>query len=442
MLSGCINCFWKSLLLLWIYWCAPVIWIATREHNLRLSHNSPRGFNLYADALIPVNNDGLGDYIRNAISSSIFQPWLRQQRQSPQPTDMATVTSTRIVIRIQRTDESQLSDIASFLATASQHACIQERQASNPWKSKIDLLFAKSDIEALIRRRWRILDNGRKAFVRAEQQIELQEQQTMIDVKQQHRLATFKDRKQGDDAIVKYLWSTNDELRTEIQLAASETGEDTIWKHHHPMVITPSSTHWFNHIQMSAIASSNTQSSATETYTEKVASVFNFPFSFMDEVDETSLRKVVGFCEVAMLLNPIYTLNQTIDDCNCLSKTDCVISIPNRVQQRMDNTPQINYYSPAIANLAVDNTMRRQGIATKLLQRAERYISRYWTNTTTIGLYVSASNIPAIRLYEKCGYHKLITVPSTSSRNGNDESGRNPESDGIMWYMSKQIRIK
>ena len=440
MLSGCINCCsWTSFLLLSI--CC--------------------GFQFYANALIPVNNDGLGDYIRNAMtSSSVFQPWLsQQQRRSPQPTDMVTTAiPSKTVIRIQRTDEAQLSDIASFLATASRYTCRQQegqKASSNPWRDRIDLLFAKSDIEALIRRRWRIIDMGRKAFVRAEKQIE--QQQTIIDMKQQkHLTTTCKDRMPGDDAILKYVWSTNDELRNEIQIAASETGEDTIWKHHYPMIITPSSKHWFNHIQISAIASTITAQISPATKTTN--NIFNFSVSFKDdEVIKKSLPNVAGFCEVAMLLNPIYSLNQTTHDCICPNgKTDCVISIQDRTtqqQQQIENKntppspPKINYYTPAIANLAVDDTMRRQGIATKLLQRAERYVIRYWTNTTTIGLYVSTSNIPAIQLYEKCGYHKRLLVPplstlllSSSWNYNDDEINRSSEErDGSMWYMSKQI---
>jgi Acetyltransferase (GNAT) family len=431
--SGCCSFCLKSLIILflWMCLCSPRVWRRTEPHCFNVQ--------LYADALIPVNNDGLGDYVRNAMSSSAFQPWLRQ---NPQPSDIASKTNTKTVIRIKRTEESQLSDIASFLATSSQQSCMQERQKSNPWKDRIDLLFAKSDIEALIRRRWRILQIGRRASTVTKKQLEQQQQQE-ANVRINHGQRIRPQKKMihiDDDVILQYLWSTNDELRTEIQLAASETGEDTIWKHHYPMIITPSSKEWFNHIQISATAASIPNSPDTAKSTE-TASAFKFPFTFKKELKNDSITKVVGFCEVAMLSNPIYFTNQTVDECSYPIKNDCVISIQDRTQQHVAGTaPQFNYYSPAIANLAVDHTMRRQGIATKLLQRAERYISRYWTNTTTIGLYVSTSNTPAIRLYEKCGYQKQMTVSSTSSSSSDfHATDRLPDNAGTMWYMSKKI---
>ena len=421
-----------QLLFLWICLCNPTLWI----HQNTPHHGRSQ---LYAEALIPVNNDGLGDYVRNAMTSPAFKPWLRLQPQ-PQPPGIASATNSKTVIRIKRTEESQLSDIASFLATSSQQSFIQDEQTSNSWKDKIDLLFAKSDIEALIRRRWHILCIGQTASIRTKNHLEQQQQQANARINQQQHLRPHKNFIDwDDDAMLKYLWSTNDQLRTEIQIAASETGEDTIWKHHFPMIITPLSKQWFNHIQISAISTAVTNSPSMMSSTKSPPSFF--PFSFKDEVKNDSLTKVVGFCEVAMLSNPIYTINQTLNDCSFPDKQDCVISIQDRTQQRMDGTPQINYYSPAIANLAVDHTLRRQGIATKLLQRAERYISRYWKNTTTIGLYVSTTNIPAIRLYEKCGYCKQMTVPSTSTLSANN-AGTNDQSEiaEMMWYMSKQIR--
>lgn len=437
MLSGHNDTFWRYLLFLWIYFNRSAIRRTTTEHHVhsyqRWSHRTSSA-HIYVEALIPVNNDGL-EFIRSAMSSSIPQPWLRQQ----QPSDVASTTRTKTVIRIERTDESQLSDVASFLATASQQSYKRDKYDSNPWREKIDLLFAKSDIEALIRRRWRILDMGQKASIQAKMQLQLQQQQQQqyanSGLNLNQRLSPYRGTVQlDDDAILKYLWATNDELRNEIQLAASETGEDTVWLHHSPMIITPSSKEWLNHLQISAIATTGA-GRPTATVDAKTASAFKFPFNFNNELKSDALPKVVGFCEVAMLSNPMYGINQTIHHSSIHLNAQGVISIPDRNRQCSDGTPHMNYYSPAIANLAVDLTMRRQGIATKLLQRAERYVSVYWTNTTTIGLYVASSNVPAIRLYEKFGFKKIMTVPSTSSPlEGNEENSR------MMLYMSKQIR--
>lgn len=347
----------------------------------------------------------------SSFAASAF-PWLRL---NPQPVITSKnvdslPTSATTTIRIQKTVESDLTDIASFLASASQMQ--STRSSDNSWMNKIDLLFAKSDIEALIRRRWRILDKGHAAFTRVKKQL----QPTAIN----GNLPSM-------DQLIKHFWSMNDDLRQDVQMAATETGEDTIWNHHQPMIISPTSVQWFNHLQMSATAS--VRSCASLEFKDSDDSMpkkgFNFQ-SFLNSEDAKAERnsadtRVVGFCEIAMLANPVCKIPSPAND--------CVISIT-------DSQDHIRYYSPAIANLAIATDMRRQGIASKLLQSAERYVTAYWGNASTLGLYVSSSNLPAIALYEKCGYIKIIETSASSGQ----RVAPTVDSDDKMWYMSKSLR--
>jgi Acetyltransferase (GNAT) family len=411
---------------------------------------------LYVHALIPVNTDGIRDLIRNVISASSsssssssspsipLQPSLRSPQKVVQSTDStltATTPTTKCAIRIQKTSDDELSEIASFLASASQQLATPNNSFRTTWQSNIDLLFAKSDIEALLRRRWRILNIGQTASVRVKRQFLQQQQQLQskdgTSAPQQQRQESGS--VQHSHEYLKYLWSSSDDLRTEIALAASETGEDTIWKHHTPMVVTPSSSQWFNHVQMSAVMST---SQTKQQSTAKVQPFTNFPL-FFNQVKQKDAR-VVGFCEVAMISNPMYvSSNATVKTCEAeiMEQNDCIISILDQQHQHQSDPTICNYcyYTPAIANLAVASNVRRVGIATKLLQRAERYVARYWMNTKTLGLYVSSDNLPAIQLYEKCGYHKVMTVSSSSSTSNDRYNDRTSEDNGTMWYMSKRI---
>lgn len=57
-----------------------------------------------------------------------------------------------------------------------------------------------------------------------------------------------------------------------------------------------------------------------------------------------------------------------------------------------------------ITSVAVDEDYRRNGIALQLLQEFEKNLPEYINN---IFLEVRESNIPAISLYEKCGFENL-----------------------------------
>lgn len=57
-----------------------------------------------------------------------------------------------------------------------------------------------------------------------------------------------------------------------------------------------------------------------------------------------------------------------------------------------------------ITSVAVDENYRRNGIAFRIIQEFEKYLPEY---ISEIFLEVRETNIPAISLYEKCGFEKL-----------------------------------
>lgn len=57
-----------------------------------------------------------------------------------------------------------------------------------------------------------------------------------------------------------------------------------------------------------------------------------------------------------------------------------------------------------ITSVAVDENFRRKGLAQKLISE---FIKNLPENTDNVFLEVRENNIPAINLYEKCGFEKL-----------------------------------
>lgn len=355
-------------------------------------------------------------------------------RRRPCTTKIASTTSTdasctltsstgwtKRTVRIRKTLESDLPLVAHFLSTAAAPETTtrqQEKQLS--WKNRIDLLFAKSDIQSLLRRRWDAMREGERAAARTNRILASERQQHQVLVQETALLGSlrwdadeFFLQQQAQKQRLAYLWSTSDRLRQSIAAAAAETGEENIWRYH-SMAITPDSSGWLQHLQLTAIKpSSNDRSRRTGNDSDDI---------------------VVGFCEIAMLEHPQIDLPH--------GTTTTVTTDGEYNSSKMRGV----MFSPAIANLAVSPMARRQGIASQLLRTAERYVATHWregssnvniavaTTTAagfvsspdpvTLGLYVHQSNADALALYGKCGYEIVMPV-----------AGKNKKCD--MWYMSK-----
>jgi ribosomal protein S18 acetylase RimI-like enzyme len=97
---------------------------------------------------------------------------------------------------------------------------------------------------------------------------------------------------------------------------------------------------------------------------------------------DASTGDVVGFCEVAMLSRPLESDEQA--------------------------------YAPTIINLVTSPKYRRQGIATRVMQSASRFVRQEW-GFGELSLYVAVENEAAIALYQTMGYGQVQQVERDSS---------------------------
>ncbi|KAJ1360168.1 hypothetical protein KIN20_019082 [Parelaphostrongylus tenuis] len=74
-----------------------------------------------------------------------------------------------------------------------------------------------------------------------------------------------------------------------------------------------------------------------------------------------------------------------------------------------------------ITTLIVSPDFRKIGVATQLLQRASTVLLQ--EGSQLIYLHVLHSNLPAIRLYEKLGYKKVVEIPNYYKIDDKDETG-------------------
>jgi GNAT superfamily N-acetyltransferase len=329
--------------------------------------------------------------------------------------------------------EADLPIVAQFLSLAQQPKQKQQQPSSlslftplNAWKDRIDALFAQSDIEGLIRRRWDTIQEGRKARLRALSKLQ---QATTYQDSNSNALS-----KEQDQVLLQLLWSSqSDRLRSRIAAAAAETGEDTVWRHVvDRMYCTPSSWQWLQHVQLTAAT----------TMSEKG----NDNISTDNRQGRSNAETVVGFCEIAMLEYPAIQGDNEWDVPHWMIVVDRRAednSLSSRNHQFANDSSSSSpasstvCFAPAIANLAVAPTVRRRGIASQLLRSAERYVATYWhshnddsssssTMPLALGLYVEQDNVAALSLYRACGYRTVQLVP-----------GRNGQCD--MWYMTKTL---
>jgi ribosomal protein S18 acetylase RimI-like enzyme len=97
---------------------------------------------------------------------------------------------------------------------------------------------------------------------------------------------------------------------------------------------------------------------------------------------DASTGAVVAFCEVAMLSRPSESDEQA--------------------------------YAPTIMNLVTSPMYRRQGIATRLMQSASRFVRQEW-DYGELSVYVEVENEAAIALYQTMGYGQVHQVERDSS---------------------------
>jgi ribosomal protein S18 acetylase RimI-like enzyme len=284
----------------------------------------------------------------NAATAAFFLGWKSSpSQQTMPPTAAPTKTVKAFQLRVRTTQEPDLSAAASFLSTS---MVTPDQAGWNSFKTTLTRLAAKTDIEALLRGRFHVIQEGKAVFIRA---------QTLL---QEEDMLNADELGLDEDSLLLQLWWNHfrtDRHKTLLEKASKETMEENVWRDHN-FALTPSDRSWLNHLQMTAVD------------------------------DHTG--EVVGFCEVAMLSNPL----------------------------EKDGT-----FAPAVTNLGAAPGWRRRGIGSRLLRTAQRYARQQW-GADELALYVDQANTPAINLYEKMGYIKAAAC------DGGDNTGD-------MWYMVKAL---
>lgn len=365
-------------------------------------HNDPFHNKLQKSIPFEMLKKNIGLDIVNNNNADSDSDIIRRKSQSKQSSDLSSNDNKQVRsrIRIRKTKESDLNVIATFLAQTTT-TTEEDEQTMNPfqnWKQKIDKMWAKNDIEELLRNRNRVITQGNKSYESIQKRLssEIVVNNNPLDVENNSNNGYT------DQDFLKYFWYYSDSLRSMIDNASQMTGEDNIWLYHKDMILTPTSWNWLHHLQVTAYI-----------------------------CDDNGKEVIVGFCEVAMLVNPAIdkpsSIRNGVVDRNNKGVVDEEDNNDNVVwMDDIRQTNQLVAFSPAITNLATSFQYRRCGIGTRLLQVVEKYCQMNW-KTKQLGLYVEKTNQPAMSLYmNKLQYQSIYSCVATKRL-------------GEMWYMSKDL---
>ncbi len=162
----------------------------------------------------------------------------------------------------------------------------------------------------------------------------------------------YEDEKLSEADKLRYLWS-NDRFRNTFEKAAKLANEPHRWNSHN-FACAPKTIECLQHKMLTA--------------------------------EDTKTGEVVGFCEVAMLLDP------SSFNGSCGSSEEQHILV-----------------RPTMVNLVVSPKHRRRGVASRIIKSAMKYVKREW-DACDLNLYVDDDNNAAIELYSSQGFHMTSSI--------------------------------
>jgi ribosomal protein S18 acetylase RimI-like enzyme len=157
----------------------------------------------------------------------------------------------------------------------------------------------------------------------------------------------FQEDSLSESQRMRFLWS-NDRFRMCLERAAKLSSDPHTWNQHH-FACTPESTESLQHKMLTA--------------------------------EDKYSGELLGFCEIAMLSTPF---------------------------EGGDRDGTRDTVRPALVNLVVHPKFRRRGVASRIVQSAQRYVAKEWASDN-LNLYVNHDNVAAISLYRRLGFQKTAT---------------------------------
>ena len=260
--------------------------------------------------------------------------------------------------RLRRTSNSDLDAICTMLA--------YESVGSNHFMHR---LRAKSSFYEQLHHRLHAIDEGRR---------------TLRSL--QHDAVDSKEEEEDDECMIfdnsnnnhmRNLLSVNGEFKAIIQKAVSFASEPNAWEECNlDFITTTESKHSLLH-------------------------------HVMVTIEEPISNSVVGFCEIGYVKaegGRVSVSDSSLDVPTALSD----INYEEMILKKSCNNTRINYYAPTILNLVVSPSYRRLGLASRLVNFAQKY-TRAKLRRQDLGLYVHPENHSAVNLYTSKGFEVVTT---------------------------------
>lgn len=284
----------------------------------------------------------------------------RSQMISPSSTIARESSSNSAMkrFRLRRTSNSDLDAICTMLAC--------ESVGSNHFMHR---LRAKSSFYEQLHHRLHAIDEGRRTLrslqhdaVDSEEEEDRDDECIIVD--------------NSNNNHMRNLLSVNGEFKTIIQKAVSFASEPNAWEE------------------------------CNLDFTTTTESQHSLLHHVMITIEEPISKSIVGFCEIGYVKaegGRVSVSDSSLDVPTALSDIDN----EEMILKKSCNNTLINY-APTILNLVVSPSHRRLGLASRLVNFAQKY-TRAKLRRQDLGLYVHPENHSAVNLYTSKGFEVVTT---------------------------------
>lgn len=265
---------------------------------------------------------------------------------SPIEREQSSIIAEPFILKIRSTKES---DVCQGISDMWANALVDPKQelgspSTFNFRRRMYFLRSKASIEDLLCSRLKVIRAAEKT---------MEECSLYYD---EHKLS--------EAERLRYLWS-NERFRNTMERAAKLSNEPHRWSSHN-FSCAPKNAEYLQHKMLTA--------------------------------ENKITGEIVGFCEVAMLLDPSSHFGERQGEVH-----------------------------PTIVNLVVSPNHRRRGVASRIINSARNYVAREW-DAEDLNLYVEKDNHAAVTLYQRLGFQ----MTSEAQLPGQE----------VHWYMSQPARSR